>query len=147
MINLFVLQFAMQLNWMNSVSGKLSLRIIAPWSGPGFGLGLALELGLGAIFLGGNFPKTNEFYIKETIYLKVDKFFFFKVSLYWKFQRKKKKLFRNQALTSGESGSSQVISPFISSFNKIVMLFIPNLLNLVKLSMHPISTSKNWGFN
>ena len=146
MINLFVLQFAMQLNWMNSVSGKLSPRIIAPWSGPGFGLGLALELGLGTIFLGGNFPKTNEFYIKETIYLKSINFFPLRF-LYTENLNAKKKLFRNQALTSGESGSSQVISPFISSFNKIVMLFIPNLLNLVKLPMHPISTSKNWGFN
>ena len=146
MINLFVLQFAMQLNWMNSVSEKLSLRIIAPWSGPGFGLGLALELGLGAIFPGGNFPKTNEFYIKETIYLKSINFSSLRF-LYTENFNAKKKLFRNQTLTSGESGSSQVISPFISSFNKIVMLFIPNLLNLVKLSMHPISTSKNWGFN
>ena len=43
-----------------AVSGKLPSRKIAPWSGSGFGLGLALELGLegGAIFLGGNFPRT-----------------------------------------------------------------------------------------
>ena len=36
-----------------AVSGKLPPRKIAPWSGSGFGLGLALELGLegGAIFL------------------------------------------------------------------------------------------------
>ena len=42
-----------------AVSGKLPSRKIAPWSGSGFGLGLALELGLegggqfssGAIFL------------------------------------------------------------------------------------------------
>ena len=39
------------------VSGKLPSRKIAPRSESGFGLGLALELGLGAIFLGGNFPK------------------------------------------------------------------------------------------
>ena len=40
------------------VSGKLSPRKIAPRSGLGFGLGLVLELGSGAIFLGGNFPRT-----------------------------------------------------------------------------------------
>ena len=40
------------------MSGKLPPRKIAPRSGPGFGLGLALELGLGAILLGGNFPRT-----------------------------------------------------------------------------------------
>ena len=43
------------------MSGKLPTRKIAPRSGSGFGLGLALELGLGgkgAIFLGGNFPRT-----------------------------------------------------------------------------------------
>ena len=34
-----------------SVSGKLPPRKIAPRSGSGFGLELALELGLGAIFL------------------------------------------------------------------------------------------------
>ena len=33
-------------------------RKIAPRSGSGFGLRLALELGLGTIFLGGNFPRT-----------------------------------------------------------------------------------------
>ena len=38
------------------VSGQLTPRKIAPWSGLGFGLGLALELRLGAIFLGGNCP-------------------------------------------------------------------------------------------
>ena len=41
------------------VSGKLPPRKIAPRSGSGFGLGLALELRLGEIFLGGNFPRTN----------------------------------------------------------------------------------------
>ena len=34
-------------------------RKIAPPSGSGSGLGLALELGLGAIFLGSNFPRTE----------------------------------------------------------------------------------------
>ena len=37
------------------VSGKLPPRKIAPRSGSEFGLGLALELGLG-----GNFPRTEE---------------------------------------------------------------------------------------
>ena len=37
---------------------KIAPRKIAPWSESGFGLGLALVLGLGAIFLGGNFPRT-----------------------------------------------------------------------------------------
>ena len=40
------------------MSGKFPPRKIAPRSGSGFDLGLALELGLGAIFLGGNFPRT-----------------------------------------------------------------------------------------
>ena len=34
------------------------VRKIAPRSRSGFGLGLALELGLEAIFLGVNFPRT-----------------------------------------------------------------------------------------
>ena len=38
-----------------SVSRKLPPRKIAPRSGSGFGLELALELGLGAIFLGAIF--------------------------------------------------------------------------------------------
>ena len=41
------------------VSGKLTPRKIAPRLGSGFGLGLALELGLGKIFLGGNFPRND----------------------------------------------------------------------------------------
>ena len=42
------------------VSGKLTPRKIAPRLGPGFGLGLVLELGLGAIFLRSNCPRTVE---------------------------------------------------------------------------------------
>ena len=37
---------------------KIAPEQNCPRSGPGFGLGLALELGLGAILLGGNFPRT-----------------------------------------------------------------------------------------
>ena len=40
------------------VSGKLPPRKIAPRSGSGFGLGLALELGPGGNFPLGNFPRT-----------------------------------------------------------------------------------------
>ena len=51
------------------------VRKIAPRSGSEFGLRLALELGLGAIFLGGNFPRTmptiypfhSRFFINKTI--------------------------------------------------------------------------------
>ena len=48
------------------VSVKLPPRKIAPRSGSGFVLGLALELGPGRIFLTGNFPRTlqNMFYYK-----------------------------------------------------------------------------------
>ena len=40
------------------VPGQLALRKIAPRLGLGFGLGLGIVLGLGAIFLGGNCPRT-----------------------------------------------------------------------------------------
>ena len=51
------------------------VRKVAPRSGSEFGLRLALELGLGAIFLGGNFPRTmptiypfhSRFFINKTI--------------------------------------------------------------------------------
>ena len=47
------------------VSGQLSPRKIAPWLGLGFGLGLGLK-GLGAIFLGGNCPRTILYINKES---------------------------------------------------------------------------------
>ena len=50
------------------VSGKLPPRKIAPRSGSRFGLGLALELGLGEIFLGGNFPSPLIIYEKKKNY-------------------------------------------------------------------------------
>ena len=40
------------------VSGQLPLRKIVPRLGLGFGLGLGLVSELGAIFLGGNCPRT-----------------------------------------------------------------------------------------
>ena len=45
-------------NISDQVFGKLPPRKISPRSGSVFGLGLVLELGLGAIFLGDNFPRT-----------------------------------------------------------------------------------------
>ena len=55
------------------MSGKLPSRKIAPRLGSGFGLGLALELGLGAILLGGNFPRTVMYKYASYKYYKYEK--------------------------------------------------------------------------
>ena len=51
------------------VSGQWLPRKIAPQLGLGFTLGLGLELRLGAIFLGGNCPRT-----KKNVQLAIDSF-------------------------------------------------------------------------
>ena len=42
----------------NLKTGQLPQKKITSWLVLGFGLGLRLEFGLGAIFLGGNCPRT-----------------------------------------------------------------------------------------
>ena len=49
------------------MSGKLPPRKIDPRSRSGFGLELALELRLGAILFGGNFPRTIRVRLKKYI--------------------------------------------------------------------------------
>ena len=52
-------QIPLLINLFFSLIERKGVRKIVPRSGSGFGLGLALELVLGAIFLGDNFPRTE----------------------------------------------------------------------------------------